>query len=104
MLTVGEDRINEVALRKLISELHGASSPKHQLQLRSLMFQQPHRPRGHDHSADKQSKAIGAVAHHIAGVVALGNAEYRGCTKSEDHGGAEVREFEGHGFLPIAMW
>jgi len=69
-----------------------------------LVFNRPHNPRRDNHSANKQRKAVGAVAHHIARRVALGNAEHGGGTGGEDDSRRKVREFEGHDFLPIAIW
>src|SRR5580700_4163853 len=69
-----------------------------------LVFQQPHRPRSHNYSTYKKDKAVGAVAQHFARGIALGDAEYRGGAGGEYDSGGEVREFDGHCFLPIAMW
>lgn len=68
------------------------------------MFQQPHGPGSDDDADDEENEAIGPVANHVAGVVALGDAEDGGGAKGKDYGRAEVSEFEGHGFLPIAIW
>src|SRR5664280_1600707 len=69
-----------------------------------LVLDQPHGPGRDDYSANEKSEAVRAVAHHIARGIALGDAENRRGTEREQQGGVEVREFEGHCFLPIAMW
>ena len=72
--------------------------------IRQLPPQQPHYPARCEHSSDEEREAVQTVADLLHGGVALRNSKNRGGEHCEQHSGAEVRESEGHGFFPSAMW
>lgn len=69
------------------------------------MPDEPHNPAANDQSANKPDKAFHAVTHHVAGRVALRDAEDNGSKQREQERRAEVREFKVHqDFFPMAIW
>src|ERR1700683_5089262 len=71
---------------------------------RWLSSHQPHGPACQENSAHEHGKTIQAVADHVAGGFAMGNAEDDGAKQREHKSRTEVGEGDDHCFFPIAMW
>jgi hypothetical protein len=69
---------------------------------RPLSSDEPHGPAGDDDSAEEHDEAVEAVANHVAGGFAMGDAEDDRREEREDKGGAEVGELDGHCMLIVA--
>jgi hypothetical protein len=82
----------------LRSDIRGLKS-----KIRCLSSQYPHRPACQQRSAEKHDKAVKAVAHHVAGIFTVGDAEDDRSEQGEDACRAEMVESDAHCFFPIAM-
>lgn len=73
---------------------------------KKLVMQQPHGPAGQKHSYHGHGKAVGAIADHFIGGIALGDAEDDGEKQRKQRRCAKVRELQeqDHCFFPMAMW
>ena len=67
------------------------------------MSQHPHDPAGNEDSAYEHGETVESVFDLLVCGAALGDAEHDGGKDCKEQCCGEMREFEGHGFFPMAM-
>lgn len=68
-----------------------------------LVPNQPHQPAAAEEAQGEPGKAFEAVAHHLARLAFLSDAENHRGEDGEEQRGGKVRELD-HDFFPIAIW